>query len=103
MCVSQRPDQRKSAACVCGRCRGCGEISAKQLHQAVPKKWERLGDLALLPASAFSNLAVWSDAAVQLQLWPLVASALKVQRLARQVYARTCIPRHPGCRAMFVR
>jgi hypothetical protein len=39
----------------------------------------------LLPASAFSNLAVWSDAAVQSQLWPVVASALKVQRLARQV------------------
>lgn len=47
----------------------------------VPSKWERLGDLALLPNQAFTS-AAWAHLGAQ--LWEAVAAALGVARLARQ-------------------
>jgi tRNA wybutosine-synthesizing protein 3 len=49
----------------------------------LPSKWEKLGDLALLPAGCFASDAVWTPAVCR-QLYPLVAAALGVTRLARQ-------------------
>lgn len=47
----------------------------------VPSKWERLGDLVLLPADSF-RAAEW--AALGNALWTAVAAALKAHCLARQ-------------------
>lgn len=49
----------------------------------IPTKWEKLGDLALLPAGAFASRRLWSDDALA-RVYPAVASALGVTRLARQ-------------------
>ncbi len=47
----------------------------------VPSKWERLGDLVLLPADSF-RAAEW--AALGNALWTAVGAALKADRVARQ-------------------
>jgi len=55
----------------------------------VPQKWELLGDLALLPSSAFNELE-WQTILNQCEpsqiddLWELVCKSLKVNRLGRQ-------------------
>ena len=56
-----------------------GAISA--LTAQVPSKWERLGDMALLPNQCFLS-PVW--ASLSDELWEAVAAALGVVRLARQ-------------------
>ena len=47
----------------------------------IPSKWERLGDIALLPNQSFAS-PVW--ATVGSELWGAMAAALGVARLARQ-------------------
>ena len=49
----------------------------------IPTKWEKLGDLALLPAGAFASSRLWTADALA-RVYPAVASALGVTRLARQ-------------------
>lgn len=50
----------------------------------VPTAWERLGDLALIPTAAFAS-PEWQRLVPAGALWPAVAAALGVSRLARQV------------------
>ncbi len=56
----------------------------------VPKRWEQLGDVALLPRKSFRSrawaLAFSQDASLNLaaQLWQAVATALRVNRVGRQ-------------------
>lgn len=45
-------------------------------------RWERLGDIIVLPVTSFKDQD-WNLIAEE--LWPLVALALGTQRLARQV------------------
>ena len=54
--------------------------------QDIPKKWEILGDLVLLPPGSF-NHENWRgvDGGSQQRLWELVATALKTKRVAMQV------------------
>lgn len=47
----------------------------------VPRKWERLGDLVLVPADSF-RAPEW--AALGQALWAAVSAALSTDRLARQ-------------------
>lgn len=49
----------------------------------IPTKWEKLGDLALLPSCSFLSDEVWTMG-VRERLYPAVAEALGVARLARQ-------------------
>lgn len=60
---------------------GISDGRAQQLMAEVPNKWERLGDLVLLPADSF-RAAEW--AALGDALWTAVAAALKADRIARQ-------------------
>lgn len=64
------------------------DVDVERLLDDLPAKWERLEDLALVPASAFSG-AEWLAAIALLPggagaLWRAVAGALGVARLARQ-------------------
>ena len=62
-------------------CEGHPVEATKALSAQIPSKWERLGDLALLPNQSFA-LPVW--ASLSSELWEAVAAALGVARLARQ-------------------
>ncbi len=66
------------ASCLCA---GYPKAEIAALTPEIPGKWERLGDLALLPNWAFLS-AQW--ASLGGQLWDTVAAALAVARLARQ-------------------
>lgn len=69
----------------------------------LPRRWERLGELLLLPASSFSAPG-WS-ALPQPELWACVAAALSASRLARQAvvdagplrHSRATLLHPPGC------
>ncbi|GBN66174.1 tRNA wybutosine-synthesizing protein 2 [Araneus ventricosus] len=53
----------------------------KILLDDIPSKWEKHGDLILLPASSFQN-ELWSNLGER--LWDIVAEALRCQRVARK-------------------
>lgn len=57
-------------------------LPTDSLMKDVPSRWEILGDMALLPATAFASRE-WESLHGQ-NLWELVADSLKVRRLARQ-------------------
>jgi hypothetical protein len=63
------------------RQRGLPQQQVAQLLAQLPRKWEKLGDLALIPADAMTDQA-W--AGMGQELWAAVAGALRVSRLARQ-------------------
>ena len=70
------------------------EVVAELLSE-VPTKWEQLGDLILLPQTAFENKqwsAIISDNN-QLSLWKCIAEALKVERIGKQKHIRDDIER----------
>ncbi|XP_074579781.1 tRNA wybutosine-synthesizing protein 2/3/4 [Curcuma longa] len=52
-----------------------------QLLQQLPTRWEHLGDIVVLPKSAFTD-HIWDS--IREEVWPLVAKSLNAQRLARQ-------------------
>ena len=57
-----------------------------ELLSKLPTKWEKLGDLILLPETAFSS-EKWTSIISQenqLSLWKCVAEALKVERIGKQ-------------------
>ena len=62
---------------------------AASVHESLlndlPQRWERLGDLVLLPSSAFGS-ADWQDrfASSGARPWACIAKALKAARLGRQ-------------------
>lgn len=60
---------------------GLQDAQVAELRQELPTKWERLGDLVLLPNQAFQSDA-WTPLGAE--LWDTVAAALGVARLARQ-------------------
>lgn len=60
---------------------GVSQCRPQQLMAEVPSKWERLGDLVLLPADSF-RAAKW--AALGSDLWTAVATVLKADRIALQ-------------------
>ncbi|KAK9151781.1 hypothetical protein Syun_010090 [Stephania yunnanensis] len=51
------------------------------LMEQIPTRWERLGDIVVLPASSFKDPA-W--ASIENELWPAIAKSLRTSRLARQ-------------------
>ncbi|XVF40751.1 hypothetical protein PTKIN_Ptkin01aG0140400 [Pterospermum kingtungense] len=55
-------------------------LSHKLLEQ-LPNRWERLGDIVVLPVSSFRD-PVWDSIAEE--LWPIIARSLNTCRLARQ-------------------
>ncbi len=61
--------------------RGVPAQRTQQLLTQLPRRWEKLGDLALIPADAMSD-PEWRQ--LGQEVWQAVAAALKVQRLARQ-------------------
>ncbi|XVF26039.1 hypothetical protein REPUB_Repub13aG0265600 [Reevesia pubescens] len=55
-------------------------LSIKLLEQ-LPSRWERLGDIVVLPNSSFKD-PVWD--LIGEELWPIIARSLNTRRLARQ-------------------
>ncbi|XP_022723296.1 tRNA wybutosine-synthesizing protein 2/3/4 [Durio zibethinus] len=55
-------------------------LSVKLLEQ-LPNRWERLGDIVVLPVSSFKD-PVWDS--IGDELWPIIARSLNTCRLARQ-------------------
>ncbi|KAG5246736.1 Met-10++ family protein [Salix suchowensis] len=51
------------------------------LLEELPNRWERLGDIVVLPASSFKD-PIWDS--ISEELWPIVAKSLKARRVARQ-------------------
>ncbi|CAA3008333.1 tRNA wybutosine-synthesizing 2 3 4 [Olea europaea subsp. europaea] len=52
-----------------------------ELLEQLPSRWERLGDIVVLPVTSFKD-PLWDS--VGKELWPLVAKSLGALRLARQ-------------------
>ncbi|KAK4439340.1 tRNA wybutosine-synthesizing protein 2/3/4 [Sesamum alatum] len=52
-----------------------------ELLEQLPSRWERLGDIIVLPVFSFKD-QVWDS--IGKELWPLVAESLGTHRLARQ-------------------
>ncbi|KAL6990779.1 nicotinamide N-methyltransferase [Sarracenia purpurea var. burkii] len=52
-----------------------------ELLEQLPTRWERLGDIVVLPVSSFKE-SIWDSLGDE--LWPIVAKSLGAQRLARQ-------------------
>ncbi|XP_011096065.1 tRNA wybutosine-synthesizing protein 2/3/4 [Sesamum indicum] len=52
-----------------------------ELLEQLPSRWERLGDIIVLPVFSFKD-QVWDS--IGKELWPLVAESLGARRLARQ-------------------
>ncbi|XP_030491672.2 tRNA wybutosine-synthesizing protein 2/3/4 [Cannabis sativa] len=52
-----------------------------ELLEELPTRWERLGDITVLPISSFKN-PLWES--IEEELWPTVAKSLNTRRLARQ-------------------
>ncbi|KAK6283553.1 hypothetical protein POUND7_002505 [Theobroma cacao] len=55
-------------------------LSVKLLEQ-LPSRWERVGDIVVLPVSSFKD-PVWDS--IGEELWPIIARSLNTCRLARQ-------------------
>ncbi|CAL5418409.1 unnamed protein product [Camellia sinensis] len=53
-----------------------------ELLDQLPTRWERLGDIIVLPMTSFKD-PTWDS--VGAELWPIVAKSLGAQRLARQL------------------
>ncbi|KAK7264475.1 hypothetical protein RJT34_32084 [Clitoria ternatea] len=51
------------------------------LLEELPARWDRLGDIVILPTTSFKD-SMWLSIAEE--LWPIVAKSLKAHRLARQ-------------------
>ncbi|XP_027332177.1 tRNA wybutosine-synthesizing protein 2/3/4 isoform X2 [Abrus precatorius] len=51
------------------------------LLEELPTRWDRLGDIVILPTTSFKD-SMWDSIAKE--LWPIVAKSLKAHRLARQ-------------------
>ncbi|KAE8659758.1 tRNA wybutosine-synthesizing protein 2/3/4 [Hibiscus syriacus] len=52
-----------------------------ELLEQLPNRWERLGDIIVLPISSFRD-PVWDS--IGEELWPIIAKSLNTHRLARQ-------------------
>ncbi|KAH1116205.1 hypothetical protein GYH30_045903 [Glycine max] len=52
-----------------------------QLLEELPRRWDLLGDIVLLPSTSFKD-SMWDSIAEE--LWSIVAKSLKAHRLARQ-------------------
>ncbi|KAK4284380.1 hypothetical protein QN277_001222 [Acacia crassicarpa] len=52
-----------------------------RLLEELPIRWDRLGDIVILPTTSFKD-PMWNSIAEE--LWPTVAKSLKANRLARQ-------------------
>ncbi|XP_078437023.1 met-10+ like family protein / kelch repeat-containing protein isoform X1 [Wolffia australiana] len=52
-----------------------------ELIVEVPKRWDRLGDMVVIPVNSFKDSA-WES--ISEELWPIVARSLGAHRLARQ-------------------
>lgn len=53
----------------------------EQLLQQLPMRWDKLGDIVVLPVTSFKD-PVWES--LGKELWPIVAKSLNAGRLARQ-------------------
>ncbi|OMO76800.1 tRNA transferase Trm5/Tyw2 [Corchorus capsularis] len=52
-----------------------------ELLEQLPNRWDRLGDIVVLPVSSFKD-PVWDS--IGEELWPIIARSLNTSRLARQ-------------------
>ncbi|KAL5730750.1 hypothetical protein ACHQM5_003542 [Ranunculus cassubicifolius] len=52
-----------------------------QLVEEIPARWERLGNIVVLPITSFKD-PIWNS--IREELWPMVAKLLGANRLARQ-------------------
>ncbi|KAL4628383.1 hypothetical protein ACB092_05G234400 [Castanea dentata] len=54
---------------------------SEQLLEELPTRWERLGDIVVLPVTSFKD-PIWDS--IGAEVWPIVAKSLNANRLARQ-------------------
>ncbi|KAK6932305.1 hypothetical protein RJ641_001929 [Dillenia turbinata] len=54
---------------------------SEELLKELPTRWERLGDIVVLPVASFKD-PIWDT--ISKELWPVVAESLDASRLARQ-------------------
>ncbi|XP_010655400.1 tRNA wybutosine-synthesizing protein 2/3/4 isoform X2 [Vitis vinifera] len=54
---------------------------SSQLLEQLPTRWERLGDIVVLPVTSFKD-PIWDS--IGDELWPIIAKSLNTCRLARQ-------------------
>jgi tRNA wybutosine-synthesizing protein 3 len=73
--------RHKSVKSICATGALMDEARLEKLLSEVPIKWERLGDMVLLPNNSFGSGA-WSRLGGR--LWEAVADALGADRVARQ-------------------
>ena len=76
-CTLHRCCQPKTKVCL----QGFTEEHSAQMLSELPTRWEKLGDLALLPRTCLAS-PVWAD--LGQPLWRAIADALGVARLAMQ-------------------
>lgn len=56
--------------------------SVARLNSSGLFRWERLGDIVVLPVTSFKD-PVWDS--IGAEVWPIIAKSLNTNRLARQV------------------
>ena len=75
------PYQKLQSSCT-ELLRGLSDQECAAMMDQVPKKWEAMGDLVLLPADSFTDQSKWEELAGGRELmWPKVSAALKVRLL----------------------
>ena len=82
--LASRPEKRSPAALVrAAALIVAPEAESRARPNEIPTKWEKLGDLALLPSESFRSETLWPRE-TRARLYRETAAALGVTRLARQ-------------------
>ena len=82
--LPSRPERRSPAALVRAAALNIApEAESRARPNEIPAKWEKLGDLALLPSESFRSETLWPRE-MRARLYRDTAAALGVTRLARQ-------------------
>ena len=82
--LASRPEKRSPAALVrAAALIVAPEAESRARPNEIPNKWEKLGDLALLPSESFRSETLWPRE-TRARLYRETAAALGVTRLARQ-------------------
>lgn len=63
--------------------KNCPVSTRQQLLCEMPRRWELHTDLVLLPRDAWSSAHDWPEH-VAVQVWPVIAQSLRVQRIAQR-------------------
>ncbi|XP_030511426.1 tRNA wybutosine-synthesizing protein 2/3/4 isoform X2 [Rhodamnia argentea] len=71
---------------------------SEELLEQLPTRWERLGDIVVLPETSFKD-PIWET--IGEELWPIIAKVLNTRRLARQGYVARTSTRDSALKILF--